>query len=110
MLFLAESKFLSSILFFSAIFNSRLTFISQINYVLFSVPEEIFNAAEAVWFSPNGTYLAVASFNDTLVESVVYPIYGNPADVNFQYSQEVRFKYPKVSFTICITNYKLTNM
>ncbi|XP_026326688.1 venom dipeptidyl peptidase 4-like isoform X2 [Hyposmocoma kahamanoa] len=57
--------------------------------------EEIFNAAEAVWFSPNGTYLAVASFNDTLVESVVYPIYGNPADVNFQYSQEVRFKYPK---------------
>ncbi|KAJ2944626.1 hypothetical protein O0L34_g3978 [Tuta absoluta] len=58
--------------------------------------EEIFNSAEALWFSPEGTYLAVASFNDTKVESAVYPFYGHPADLNFQYPHEIRFKYPKV--------------
>ncbi|KAI5632831.1 prolyl oligopeptidase family domain-containing protein [Phthorimaea operculella] len=58
--------------------------------------EEIFNSAEALWFSPEGTYLAVASFNDSKVESAVYPFYGHPADLNFQYPHEIRFKYPKV--------------
>ncbi|XP_049872688.1 venom dipeptidyl peptidase 4 [Pectinophora gossypiella] len=57
--------------------------------------EEVFNGAEALWFSPSGAYLAVASFNDTNVESAVYPFYGHPADINFQYPHEVRFKYPK---------------
>lgn len=57
--------------------------------------EEVLNAAEALWFSPEGTYLAVASFNDTKVESASYPIYGNPFDMNNQYPEMVRFKYPK---------------
>lgn len=64
------------------------------NPVLFS--EEVFNAPEALWFSPSGTYLAVASFNDTNVESAVYPLYGDPADTNNQYPEMVKFKYPKV--------------
>lgn len=62
----------------------------------FSVSEEVFNSAEALWFSPSGSYLAVASFNDTEVESAVFPYYGNSADINDQYPHEIRFKYPKV--------------
>lgn len=62
--------------------------------------EEVFNAAEALWFSPNGTYLAVASFNDTFVESAVYPYYGNSSDTYYQYPELVQFKYPKVSATL----------
>ncbi|XP_028039799.1 venom dipeptidyl peptidase 4-like [Bombyx mandarina] len=61
--------------------------------------EEIFNAAEALWFSPGGTYLAVASFNDTDVESAVFPYYGDPGNINNQYPQMVQFKYPKVGRT-----------
>lgn len=57
----------------------------------------MFNAAEATWFSPNGTYLAVASFNDTQVESAVYPYYGEPSEIDNQYPILVHFKYPKVS-------------
>ncbi|KAL0894609.1 hypothetical protein ABMA27_013171 [Loxostege sticticalis] len=57
--------------------------------------EEVFNAAEAMWFSPSGTYLAIASFNDTLVESAIYPYYGNASDITNQYPELVSFKYPK---------------
>lgn len=61
--------------------------------------EEVFNAAEATWFSPNGTYLAVASFNDSQVESAVYPYYGEPSEFDNQYPLLVHFKYPKVGRT-----------
>ncbi|KAI8427637.1 hypothetical protein MSG28_002118 [Choristoneura fumiferana] len=57
--------------------------------------EEILNAAEALWFSPHGTSLAVAYFNDTLVESASYPIYGDPFDPMNQYPETMSFKYPK---------------
>ncbi|KAG6459334.1 hypothetical protein O3G_MSEX011338 [Manduca sexta] len=61
--------------------------------------EEVFNAAEAIWFSPSGTYLAVAYFNDTQVESAVFPYYGDPTDINNQYPEIVQFKYPKAGRT-----------
>ncbi|XP_045785433.1 venom dipeptidyl peptidase 4 [Maniola jurtina] len=61
--------------------------------------EEIFNAAEAMWFSPNGTSLAVASFNDTQVESAVYPYYGEPSEFDNQYPLMIQFKYPKAGRT-----------
>ncbi|XP_032529927.2 venom dipeptidyl peptidase 4 [Danaus plexippus] len=61
--------------------------------------EEVFNAAEAMWFSPHGTYLAVATFNDTQVESALYPYYGEPSDFNSQYPLLVHFKYPKAGRT-----------
>lgn len=65
---------------------------------IFQISEEVFSAAEAMWFSPNGTSLAVASFNDTQVESAVYPYYGEPSEFDNQYPLLVAFKYPKVSF------------
>ncbi|XP_045458917.1 venom dipeptidyl peptidase 4-like [Melitaea cinxia] len=61
--------------------------------------EEVFNAAEAMWFSPNGTYLAVASFNDTQVESAVYPYYGESSEFDNQYPLMIHFKYPKAGRT-----------
>ncbi|XP_041976772.1 venom dipeptidyl peptidase 4-like [Aricia agestis] len=61
--------------------------------------EEIFDAAEGLWFSPNGAYLAVASFNDTLVESAIYPYYGTPSNISNQYIELVSFKYPKAGRT-----------
>lgn len=57
--------------------------------------EEMFNAAEAMWFSPAGSYLAVASFNDTKVATATYPYYGQPSDPNNQYPEQIEFKYPK---------------
>lgn len=66
------------------------------------VLEEIFNAAEALWFSPSGSHLAVASFNDTNVESAIYPVYGNPSNINDQYPELVKFKYPKVGAVMFI--------
>lgn len=59
--------------------------------------EEMFNAAEAMWFSPRGSYLAVASFNDTNVATATNPYYGQPFDVNNQYPEIVHFRYPKVN-------------
>ncbi|XP_072936332.1 venom dipeptidyl peptidase 4 isoform X2 [Epargyreus clarus] len=61
--------------------------------------EEVLNSAEAMWFSPSGTYLAVASFNDTNVESAVYPFYGNASDPENVYPEMVHFKYPKAGRT-----------
>lgn len=61
--------------------------------------EEVFSAAEALWFSPKGTHLAIASFNDTNVESAVYPCYGDPLDVHNQYPEMEQFKYPKAGRT-----------
>lgn len=60
---------------------------------LISFSEEVFNTPEAIWFSPSGTYLAVASFNDTNVESAEYQLFGEPSN---QYAELVTFKYPKV--------------
>ncbi|XP_038206505.1 venom dipeptidyl peptidase 4 [Zerene cesonia] len=57
--------------------------------------EEILNAAEAMWFSTNGSNLAVAIYNDTLLESAVFPYYGDPLDFENQYPKMVEFKYPK---------------
>lgn len=58
--------------------------------------EEMFNGAEAMWFSKDGRYLAVASFNDTEVDSTTFPFYGDSTDLNYQYPEVVKFKYPKV--------------
>ncbi|XP_047510008.1 venom dipeptidyl peptidase 4 [Pieris napi] len=58
--------------------------------------EEILNAAEAMWFSKNGSYLAVAIYNDSLVESAVFPYYGDPEDLDNLYPKMIEFKYPKV--------------
>ncbi|XP_068620957.1 venom dipeptidyl peptidase 4 [Battus philenor] len=72
--------------------------------------EEVFNAAEALWFSPDGTYLAVASFDDRNVESAIYPYYGSPSDFDNQYPQLVQFKYSKVGRTNPLVGLRVFNL
>lgn len=75
---------------------------SNYRFSIVPITEEVFDAAEAMWFSPNGTYLAVASFNDTQVESAVYPYYGESSEFDNQYPLMVHFKYPKVSLKLLV--------
>jgi hypothetical protein len=56
--------------------------------------EEIFEKEEPIWFSPNGTWLAFAVFNDTNVGKLFYTDY---AEVNAQYPTVQSLPYPKVS-------------
>ncbi|XP_066544043.1 dipeptidyl peptidase 4 [Amia ocellicauda] len=57
--------------------------------------EEMFSAKYALWWSPNGKFLAYAQFNDTKVESIEYSFYGDE-----QYPKTVIFPYPKAGSTI----------
>uniref|UniRef100_A0A8C8ZU86 Dipeptidyl peptidase 4 n=1 Tax=Prolemur simus TaxID=1328070 RepID=A0A8C8ZU86_PROSS len=54
--------------------------------------EEIFSAYSALWWSPNGTFLAYAQFNDTEVPLIEYSFY---SDESLQYPKTVRVPYPK---------------
>lgn len=49
----------------------------------------------AAWISPDGRYLAYASFDDTHVDTFTYEIYGDGKG-EYQYPEEVHLKYPKV--------------
>uniref|UniRef100_A0A673CR59 Dipeptidyl peptidase 4-like n=1 Tax=Sphaeramia orbicularis TaxID=375764 RepID=A0A673CR59_9TELE len=70
------------------------------NEVLNGVPdwiyeEEVFASNGAIWWSPNGNYLAYAEFNDTEVHKLEYSWYGNE-----QYPETVAIPYPKAGSTI----------
>lgn len=54
--------------------------------------EEILSSNTAVWFSKSGTYLAYASFNDSMVENYDYPYYGYMEN---QYTKINQIRYPK---------------
>ncbi|XP_077739573.1 dipeptidyl peptidase 4 isoform X1 [Canis aureus] len=54
--------------------------------------EEVFSAYSALWWSPKGTFLAYAQFNDTEVPLIEYSFY---SDESLQYPKTVRIPYPK---------------
>ncbi|KAL1494674.1 hypothetical protein ABEB36_010240 [Hypothenemus hampei] len=58
--------------------------------------EEVLGSGSALWFSPDGNYLAYAKFNDTNVKGFTYFIYGTPGDLEDQYPTVRDIKYPKV--------------
>lgn len=64
---------------------------------VFLFAEEILGSGSALWFSPDGNYVAFAHFNDAAVEEYSYFIYGNPGSMKNQYPKTVTVKYPKVS-------------
>uniref|UniRef100_A0A673CUL1 Dipeptidyl peptidase 4-like n=1 Tax=Sphaeramia orbicularis TaxID=375764 RepID=A0A673CUL1_9TELE len=73
------------------------------NEVLNGVPdwiyeEEVFASNGAIWWSPNGNYLAYAEFNDTEVHKLEYSWYGNE-----QYPETVAIPYPKVKLFVIDT-------
>lgn len=46
--------------------------------------------------SPNGKRLVFASFNDTDVDTMHIPIYGESSDIDSQYPHLETIRYPKV--------------
>jgi dipeptidyl peptidase IV, putative (fragment) len=80
----------------------KLTSSSTDSYIYNGIPdwlyeEEILSSSDAIWWSPDGSKLCFASFNDSLVDTVSYSIYGN--DLNQPYPSIFDLKYPKVSKT-----------
>ncbi|EDW28273.1 GL19035 [Drosophila persimilis] len=57
--------------------------------------EEVLSSGSAIWWSPDGTKLAVGFFNDTEVETFNYFLYGDGDTTFYQYPQEEHLKYPK---------------
>lgn len=54
--------------------------------------EEIFSTHSALWWSPSGTFLAYAQFNDTQVPPIEFSVY---FDESLQYPKTVHIPYPK---------------
>jgi hypothetical protein len=70
--------------------------IASLTWVVF-LSEEVLGSGSALWFSPDGSYLAFATFNDTNVKTASYFHYGQPGSLESQYSETVNIRYPKVS-------------
>ncbi|XP_036109464.1 dipeptidyl peptidase 4 isoform X1 [Molossus molossus] len=58
--------------------------------------EEIFSTYSALWWSPNGTFLAYAQFNDTEVPHIEFSMY---LDESQQYPKTMQIPYPKAGAT-----------
>ncbi|XP_017691780.1 PREDICTED: dipeptidyl peptidase 4 isoform X1 [Lepidothrix coronata] len=54
--------------------------------------EEMFGTSSALWWSPNGNFLAYAAFDDTEVPVIEYSFY---SDDTLQYPKTIRIPYPK---------------
>lgn len=78
----------------------RLTY-NGINGVIYNgVPdwvyeEEVLHGASALWFSPDGSMLVYATFDDRNVKEMLYSHYGDPGNIKDQYPTEMKLKYPK---------------
>ncbi|XP_064076600.1 uncharacterized protein LOC113394453 [Vanessa tameamea] len=58
--------------------------------------EDVMYTGQATWFSPDGIYLAFASYDDTLVETYSYYYYVDKSDPDDLYPELFHLKYPKV--------------
>uniref|UniRef100_A0A7M4FLV5 Dipeptidyl peptidase 4 n=1 Tax=Crocodylus porosus TaxID=8502 RepID=A0A7M4FLV5_CROPO len=54
--------------------------------------EEMFGTHSALWWSPNGNFIAYAEFNDTEVPVIEYSFY---SEDTLQYPKTIRIPYPK---------------
>ncbi|KAK3858000.1 hypothetical protein Pcinc_035779 [Petrolisthes cinctipes] len=78
----------------------RITDTGQIGSIFNGIPdwvyeEEILSSNSALWFSPSSRRLAFATFNDSRVDTMNFPLYGRPGDLAFQYPIQQSIKYPK---------------
>ncbi|NXU95366.1 DPP4 peptidase, partial [Xiphorhynchus elegans] len=58
--------------------------------------EEMFGTHSALWWSPNGDFLAYAAFDDTQVPVIEYSFY---SEETLQYPKTIRIPYPKAGAT-----------
>ncbi|CAG9090420.1 unnamed protein product [Plutella xylostella] len=63
--------------------------------------EEVLSSNNAIWFSPSGSQLAYATFDDGAVRVMRVPHYGVPGAVEYQYTQHREIRYPKVGRRLC---------
>lgn len=63
---------------------------------LLGILEEVFASNKALWVSPDGKKVAYAKFDDTEVQTMKMPLYGEPGALTSQYTRIVELKYPKV--------------
>jgi dipeptidyl aminopeptidase/acylaminoacyl peptidase len=61
--------------------------------------EEIFGSNYALWYSPDGEYIAFLSFNETGVETFTIPYYMDNQEIAPPYPRELELRYPKVGTT-----------
>ncbi|CRK18807.1 hypothetical protein BN1723_011699, partial [Verticillium longisporum] len=61
--------------------------------------EEIFGDKKALWFSPDGEYVAYLSFDETGVETFTIPYYMDGQKTAPVYPRELDLRYPKVGTT-----------
>ena len=57
--------------------------------------EEVLNSDHALWFSPEGKYLAYVQFNDTQVNWYQFPWYGPSSN---EYTSIQKIAYPKPGY------------
>ncbi|XP_007464556.1 PREDICTED: dipeptidyl peptidase 4 isoform X1 [Lipotes vexillifer] len=68
--------------------------------------EEVFSTYSALWWSPNGTFLAYAQFNDTEVPLIEYSFY---SDESLQYPKTMHVPYPKAGAVNPTVNFFVVN-
>ncbi|EDW76363.2 uncharacterized protein Dwil_GK14699 [Drosophila willistoni] len=74
--------------------------------------EEVLSSGSAIWWSGDGSKLAVGFFNDTEVETFRYFLYGDGDETFYQYPHEEDLKYPKAGTknpSVYLRVYDLTN-
>ncbi|EON69005.1 dipeptidyl peptidase 4 [Coniosporium apollinis CBS 100218] len=76
--------------------------------------EEIFGTNSALWFSPDGEYLAFLSFNETGVPTFTVPYFmgepGHGQSIAPPYPYELDIRYPKVGATNPTVSFRLLDL
>ncbi|XP_026469615.1 venom dipeptidyl peptidase 4-like [Ctenocephalides felis] len=57
--------------------------------------EEMLGSGDALWFSPDGAYIAIGCFDDSNVDEMMYFRYGESGTIESQYPELVDLRYPK---------------
>lgn len=57
--------------------------------------EEVLSSNSATWFSTDGRVLTFLKFDDSSVRDIQLPVYGQPGDLNWQYTRQRILLYPK---------------
>lgn len=89
-------------------FKFRLT-LKRRTIIVF-IEEEVLASGSALWFSPDGNYVAFAQFNDTLVREYSYLLYGSPGNLDDQYPKTISIRYPKAGETNPIVHVKVIDL
>lgn len=78
----------------------RLTTTGQSETIFNGIPdwvyeEEMLGTNNAIWISPSGSRMVFATFNDTEVDTLDYPMYGASGNKENQYPDTISIRYPK---------------